>query len=79
MTKLEEVVRAMEKRAAEPFGTNLVNIQRTPVSSMGVAWLYIAQAALEALRVPNEAMVRNPGHDAAMWERMIDAILKEKL
>lgn len=37
-----------------------------------------ARAAIEAMRTPTEAMLRNPGHDAAMWQAMIDSLLKEE-
>lgn len=73
MTKLEEVARAIYAKRNGP-GAKPWSIRP---KAHKAPYLDDARAAIYAIREPNDAMLRSPSHDAAMWEHMVDAILSE--
>lgn len=93
MTKVEEVVRAMEAEALRFNEEMRVPIGESRTFNTGAAHrmtMRLALAALKAMREPNEAMLSAAFHadivdepnnayayDEGVWEAMIDAAIAE--
>ena len=81
---IERVARAMKERATQPLA-NIPTLEPVLVGSLGDAWLYLAKAAIAAMREPTEAMLGAATRLAptwdddvsrAKWQAMIDEALK---
>ena len=80
MTKLEEVARAILKARQEHGLSGAALWEHEPPNIQRI-YLDTARAAIEAMRMPNEAMLeamrRATSYDESEWLAAIDAILSE--
>lgn len=77
-TMLERAAKAARERYADHMGDR--DIVTWEKAKSREAWLICARAALEAIREPSEAMVRDcrwGDQDVAEWVEGVDAILSE--